>query len=103
MEEVALRIVAAQLAQYGRRLLVLDALGDAAKAEGAGQIDDRSSDHLVGSVGGEVADKRLIDLERRDGQSVEVRERGLAGAEVVDRNIEAMITQTADEAHAGVE
>jgi len=61
--------------------LVLDAFGDALETEPCCEIDDAASDLLVAAIGREVPDERLVDLELRDRQALEVRERGVAGAE----------------------
>ena len=88
-EEVALRVVAAEAAQLGELGLVLDPLGDHVERERPGHADDRLDDRRPLLLDAERVDERAVDLQRVEGEAVEVGERGVAGAEVVE-----------DEAHA---
>ncbi len=47
--------------------------------------DDRLGDRLVLRIRGQIADEGAVDLERVDREALEVSERGVAHAEVVDR------------------
>ena len=82
---VALRDVAAELGQAVPDLLRLDALGDDLEPEVAAEVDRRAHDRGVVLVAGHVHDERLVDLDLVDRQPLEVAERRVAGAEVVDR------------------
>ena len=88
-EQVALSLIAAELPQpvaLGGRL---DALGDRAEAEVGRQVDDRGDDALVLLVGAHALHERLVDLDEGQRQAAEVRERGVAGAEVVEAHLDA--------------
>jgi hypothetical protein len=50
-----------------------------------GQVDDRGHDRRVLLVGEQAGHERPVDLELVDREPLEVRQRGVAGAEVVDR------------------
>ena len=86
---MALHLVAAEAAQALELALGLDALGDHAQAQAVAEIDDRAHDHLVVQVVLEVLHERLVDLEPLDRQPLDVGERGVAGAEIVDRQADA--------------
>jgi hypothetical protein len=49
-------------------------------------LHERADQRLALLVVFEPGDERAVDLERIDGELLEVGERGVAGAEVVDRN-----------------
>ena len=59
------------------------------QAEGAGQADDRPDDRQVVGVVPEVADEAPVDFEHVDGQRLELGERAVPGAEVVDGDLDA--------------
>ena len=85
-EQVALAAVAAELAQAGELGLVLDALGDRAQAEAAAELDERLDQRVALVRARRRGDERAVDLQRVDRQLLQVGERGVAGAEVVDRD-----------------
>ena len=88
-EPVALHLVAVLLAQVLDLLGALDAFRHHVEAERMRHGDDGGGDRLVVRVGGDVADELLVDLEGVDRQALEVGKRGIAGAEVVDREGDA--------------
>ena len=56
------------------------------EAEAGGEAQDRVDDRVVLAVGGHAVDERLVDLDRVDRQQrLELAERRVADAEVVDR------------------
>ena len=71
----------------------LDPLGDHAQAEVVGEIDGRAHDHQIVVVVGHLEHERLVDLELVQRQALQVRERRVAGAEVVDRQADPEIVQ----------
>ena len=85
-EQVALAAVAAELAEALQLGLVLDALGDRDEAEAAAELHERGDQRVVGVAGG---DEGAVDLQRVDRELLQVGERGVAGAEVVDRDPDA--------------
>ena len=82
-----------QLAQCGGLLGSFDAFGHGAEAEGAGEIDDELADRELRRVDGDVVDEGLVDLQDVERQAAEVVERGVAGAEVVDRESDAEVLE----------
>src|SRR5256885_298105 len=68
-------------------LLRLDAFGDDLEPELAAHRDDGRADRGVIRVPPEIRHERAVDLERLDREMLEVRERGVAGAEIVDRDV----------------
>ena len=74
---------------------MLDTLGHHPQAEALGQSDDTLGDGRIVRIGGDVTDKRLVDLQRSDRQPFQVGERRVAGAEVVDRQADAELGQAA--------
>src|SRR5690606_15599696 len=94
---VALGDVAAEAAEQIPGLAVFDTLRDDLQAELMAQLDRRPDDREVARVVGHVADERLIDLNVRHRQSFYIAERRVAGAEVVDRDADPHLTQTAED------
>ena len=83
-EQVALAERAPEVAQRGELLVVFDAFGDGAQAELVAEPHDRAGEaRLVGRA--EQLDERPVDLQAVDREAMEVAERRVAGAEVVDR------------------
>ena len=96
-DEVALGEVAPEVAQQVERRAVLDALGDHAQAHGVAEVDRRADELQVAllAVGAEAGDERAVELELAHGEVAQVRERGVAGAEVVDRDEHADVAERA--------
>ncbi len=97
--EVTLQGVAADLGQPLGGALVLDALGDDPQAQVVTQVDGAADDGHVAGLG-ELLDEPLVDLELVDGQPLQVAQRGVPGAEVVDRDLDAEHVQPAEDARA---
>src|ERR1700687_1252041 len=100
-EQVTLRPRAAQAAQRRDLLLGLDALGDDLDAEPLAEHEDGLDDLDLAVVGGHRLYERAIDLERVDRQLVQVAERRIAGAEVVDSQLNAQRAQALEAVHGG--
>ena len=64
-EQVALGLVAAELAQTVELIGRLDAFGDGSQAEVGREIDDGGDDALVFLIDPEALDERLVDLDER--------------------------------------
>jgi hypothetical protein len=86
-EEVALNMVASGLPDGAQLSFELDALGDNGQAEGVGRVDHEA--HELAGAGGRGLDEALVDLEGVDGEVLQLADRGVAGAEVVDANPDA--------------
>ncbi len=85
----ALRELAPDHLDEGRLILRLDTFGDDIKAEVRGHRDDRlGHDHRAIAVR-HVDDEAAVDLDAVNRQSPQAAERGVAGAEIVDRDLHA--------------
>src|SRR5258706_9047059 len=81
-EQVALHLVAAPLGQVGQLVGGFDALGDHLETEAVAE-GDHGRDDGVGAAG-ELGDEGPVDLETVNGETVQIAEPAVAGAEVVD-------------------
>ncbi len=80
-----LRDVAAKSAQMSPLRARLDSLGDDERIERVGEVDGSADDGIAARVVREVRDEAPVELDLLERQPVEVRERRVARAEVVDR------------------
>nr|WP_255600999.1 hypothetical protein [Blastococcus sp. LR1] len=99
-EEVALRDVAAQLAQRGHVLGLLDALGDDGQAEVVPEVHGAAHEDGVLRAGRHAEHERAVDLELVHGQPAQVAHRAVPGAEVVDGQPQAEVVQALEHVHA---
>src|SRR5919109_2791748 len=83
-EVIALPELAAQLAQVLELLGALDALGDRLQAHPEAELDDRAREGAVLCAAGDGGDEALVDLQRVDGEALQIAQRRVPGAEVVD-------------------
>ena len=83
--EEALAVLAADRAQQADVVLGLDPLDHHLLAELVGERHDRAQDHRAGAVLAAGMQERAVDLDGVEGELVEIGERGIAGAEVVER------------------
>ena len=81
--------VAALAAQELQLLEALDALGHDLQVEVVAEADDGAHDGGILGVHREVVDEGAVDLERVEREALEVVERAVAGAEVIDGQGEA--------------
>jgi hypothetical protein len=88
-EQIALDLMAAFLPEdFGLRL-ILDPFRQRFHAQRIGQRRDRA-DHRIGvAPQRQVTDKALVDLELVEGEGAQIAERGIAGAEIVERDADA--------------
>src|SRR6267143_263906 len=94
----ALQEVAAILPQHRRRGLVLYPFGDDRQPEAMAEVDRGADDGGAVAVGRHVEDEGLIDLDFAHREPLEVGERGVAGAEVVDRDLDPGLMQPLERA-----
>ena len=73
------------------------ALGRDGQPKAAAQLDGRADDRLVLGVRVHVDDERLVDLDLVDLELLELGQRGVAGAEVVDRAPDAHCMERAED------
>src|SRR5579862_2165482 len=98
-EQAALREVAAAAAQEIELALRLDTLGHHLHAEAMAHVDDGSYQYGIRRVVGRIAYERLIDLQSADRELLQRRQRRVAGAEVVDRQVQAHVVQLLQHLH----
>src|SRR2546423_1793539 len=96
-QEVALRRVAAELDEAIPDLGRLDALGDDAEAEVAAEVDRRADDPCVLLLAVHRHHEGAIDLDLVHRQLAQVRERRVAGAEVVHGEADAGVAQALED------
>ncbi len=78
----------------------LDPLGHHRKAQGVTELDHGLDDRRILGVEAEAADEGPVDLDLLDGEPLQICERGVPSAEVVDGQVEAEVAQTA-QGHRG--
>ena len=89
--------VAANGQQRPPLLLVLDTLGDALHTTPGPDVDEVPDEHPRRLVALEMGDQALVELDRVEGHVREEREVGIMGAEVVERQLEAVGTEAVDD------
>ena len=88
-EVVALNDVAAAGHQQGQLAFSFNALGHHLHAQAVGHVDEGAGDAHVLRRCGHLVHERPVDLQHVDGQLAQVAQVGVAGAEVVQRNLDA--------------
>ena len=101
-EQLSLREVARVPAQEIQLPQGLDTFGDDFHAEAASHLDDGFHDRRIAGVLAHVAYERLVDLQRADGELLQRRERRVARAEVVDRQVQAHRIQLIQQPHGAL-
>ena len=82
------------LVEQERRLrLRLDPFGDHLEPEIVRHGDQRAHDGGVLGVVGDVAHEAAVDLDAREREAREIAQRGIAGAEIVERELDAPLRQ----------
>src|SRR5690242_17376524 len=90
---IALQISDPLGAQQGRICSVFDALGNRAQPESLGETEQvTQKDPVFGAVR-EISDKRAVDLDRVHSQALQVSQRSMSGAEIVECDTAARVTQ----------
>ena len=88
VEEESLRGIAAGRLEVAELVGGLDALGGDRQLERVAELDHRVDDRHVLLVVGQAAYERPVNLDAVDGEPAQVLERRVAGAEVVDRDLD---------------
>src|SRR6266705_761295 len=101
-EVIALDLVAAVRGEQLELLLRFHALGHDLEFEAVREADDRERDHRVLRVGGDVANEGVVDLERVDRETLQVREARVARAEIVHRDLHARVFQSPQRARSAL-
>ena len=94
-DQRALQVVAAPVRQHRGGCLVLHPFGDGLQAEPLREIDQRAHEGAVVLGAHQVLHEGAVDLEDVDAELAQVAERGVAGAEIVDRDAAAEILHAA--------
>ena len=89
--------------QRQRGGLGLNSLGNQLQAERLRQRDDRPHDREIAGIGAEVADEPPVDLECVDGKRLQVRQHAVAGAEVVDGDLDADLLESGERDPGGLD
>ncbi len=90
-------MVAAERAQALELAFRLDALGNDAHTERAGHADDRLDDRAVAvAVLAQAHDERAVDLQAVERIALQVAQRRVAGAEVIEQQPDAECLQQLD-------
>nr|GFB67140.1 hypothetical protein [Tanacetum cinerariifolium] len=98
-ERVSLHFVAAVFAQEFQLFVGFHALRDDRQVEAVGHGDDRAGDLCVLFAGRQTVDEGAVDLQHIDRELLEVVQRGIAGAEVVDRDAQAQALEAVQDLH----
>src|SRR5207249_3105488 len=67
----------------------LDSLGDQVQPERISEVDDPFQQYEIGVTGGDRVGEASVDLHDVDREALQVRERRVAGAEIVERQGDA--------------
>src|SRR3990167_11198437 len=97
-QQVALECLASQARQHLALRLGLDALGDHGQPQALTQGDDGLNDDRAAVVVEQARHEGLVDLELVQRQALQVGQRGVTGPEVVERETD---TQLLESAHLG--
>ena len=93
-QQVALAVAAPEVAQPGQLGLGLDALGHHhGDVERVGHLHDGPGQPVALGGAVELGHEGLVDLDDVDGEALEVGQRAVAGAEVVDGDADAEVAQ----------
>ena len=101
-EQVALHLVAAHRAQRLELRRRLHTLGHGGHAQAVRHDDHRLRDGLVFAAVGQGADERAVDLQRMHVETLQVRQRGMPGAEVVERGAHANAREVGEHGARGL-
>ena len=88
-EEIALHGIAALRSQKIELLLGFDAFGHDPEMQATGHGDDGGDDGRVVLVYRDISHESLVDLDDVDGQALEIAQRGITGAEIIDGNADS--------------
>src|SRR6266480_954312 len=101
-EVIALDLVAAVRGEQLELLLRFHAFGYDLEFEAVREADDRERDHRVLRIGCDVANEGVVDLERVDRKTLQVREARIARAEIVHRDLHPRVLQPTQRARSAL-
>ncbi len=102
-EQEALAQLAPEVAQQPELGGGLDALGDGLEVQALGHVHDRADDLLGVRAALELGHEAAVDLHHVGGEAVQVAQRGVAGAVVVDGHRDTAGPQVLHHRHGGLE
>src|SRR6185436_11950699 len=88
-DQKTLRLVAAQLLEHVKGVHRLDSLGDDSNAETMCHSDDGRHERGALSRFAEILDESRIDFEAVDRQLLQIAQRRVSRAEVIERNVQS--------------
>src|SRR5262245_38446009 len=88
-EQIALRFIAALAPEQGELSVGLDALGEDRDVEALAERQHRADDRLGLRVGLDLVHEQAVELDLVEGERAQRIERGVAGAEIVERDGDA--------------
>ncbi len=92
-EQITLRQIAAEVAQFFELLPAFDPLGNDLDVQVPRHCDDGAHDREIAHVSNEVAHETAVDLEVVDAPSLQVRQARIARSKIVDGQLHAQLTQ----------
>ena len=102
-EEESLRVSAAKVGEARELSLGFDAFGDDVEVECVDHADHGADKGVGGEVTAEGFDEAAVDLECAEWEVLEVAERGVARAEVVDREVDTQALEASEGIGGGTE
>lgn len=99
---IALSVVAVQVSQQAQAGVVFHAFGRDAQAKVVGQADDRTDDGMPFGFGGGRHDEGSVYFQAVDRQLLQIGQRRIARAEIVDGNLYADVVQAFQHVEAAV-
>ena len=100
-DEVALAAVAAHDREHVERRAVLDAFGADLEPQVVAELDQRADHGVRFAAVRHVHDETLVDLHLVERHLIELCQRRIAGAEIVERQADALHTQPRENRHRG--
>ena len=101
IQQVSLHLLAADILQKFKLILFFDTLGDDLEAKTLGQRDSGADNRFIILVTPDVPDKFTIDLQAVQWKALEVNQRRMTGAKVIDGKQDAGLFQLLAESCAG--
>ena len=101
-EVVALRQATAFGVEHRELLGALDALGDRVEAEAAAEAEERAQDRLRARIVLQRADEGAVELDLVEREAAQIAERGMADAEIVERDPHAQPLELAQRLEIGL-
>src|SRR5512143_1110986 len=102
-KEETLAVSAVQVLDVGQLMLLFDSLGNHLEIQAFGQGYNMGDDFLIVPLAGEFADKTAVDLECTDRKELQVTQRRMSGAEIIDMDLKPHVAQPFHCLHGGID